>query len=114
MTSTDETAFDPARRRLCPDGACVGLIGDDGRCKVCGTPAGAERDPAAADSGAITWDSSGKDENDDMTLPRTLADVARLDDTGGFNPDRQLCSDGDCLGVIGADGHCNVCGKPAA
>jgi len=23
-------------RRLCPDGACVGVIGDDGRCKVCG------------------------------------------------------------------------------
>jgi hypothetical protein len=23
-------------RRLCPDGACIGVLGDDGRCKVCG------------------------------------------------------------------------------
>lgn len=23
-------------RRLCPDGSCVGLLGEDGRCKVCG------------------------------------------------------------------------------
>ncbi len=28
-------AADPGRE-LCPDGGCVGLIGDDGRCKVCG------------------------------------------------------------------------------
>jgi hypothetical protein len=26
-------------RRLCPDGACIGLIGYDGRCKVCGRSA---------------------------------------------------------------------------
>jgi hypothetical protein len=23
-------------RKVCPDGACIGVIGDDGRCKVCG------------------------------------------------------------------------------
>lgn len=23
-------------RRLCPDGSCVGVIGEDGRCKICG------------------------------------------------------------------------------
>jgi DnaJ domain len=26
-------------RKLCPDGACIGLVGTTGRCKVCGTPA---------------------------------------------------------------------------
>ena len=26
-------------RALCPDGGCVGVIGDDGRCKVCGRTA---------------------------------------------------------------------------
>lgn len=25
---------------------------------------------------------------------------------------RILCSDGNCIGVVGADGRCNVCGKP--
>jgi hypothetical protein len=23
-------------RKLCPDGACVGVIGDDNKCRVCG------------------------------------------------------------------------------
>lgn len=26
--------------------------------------------------------------------------------------DRRLCSDGNCIGVIGPDGRCNECGKP--
>ena len=114
MSSNEETAFDPDRRRLCPDGACVGLIGDDERCKVCGMPAGADSgDAQAADSAPTTWDEA-KDETDDSTLPRTLGDVAHLDAGEGFKPDRRLCSDGTCLGVIDADsGRCNVCGQPA-
>ncbi len=35
LESVDGDAFDPARA-LCPDGACVGVIGAGGRCKVCG------------------------------------------------------------------------------
>lgn len=27
---------DFSERRLCPDGSCTGLLGADGRCKVCG------------------------------------------------------------------------------
>ena len=27
------------QRQLCPDGACIGVIGPDGRCKVCGKEA---------------------------------------------------------------------------
>lgn len=30
-----ETGFDE-RRTLCPDGACTGVLGPDGRCPVCG------------------------------------------------------------------------------
>jgi hypothetical protein len=32
-------AFDDDDRQLCADGACTGLIGSDGKCKVCGTRA---------------------------------------------------------------------------
>lgn len=43
------------------------------------------------------------------------ADVARQV-TKARNEDsfenRVLCSDGNCIGVIGPDGRCNVCGKP--
>jgi hypothetical protein len=123
MTTTEETTFDPSRRRLCPDGACVGLIGDNGRCKVCGMPAagpGAEGETKATDSGSVTWDTSqdpaheNAEESDDSTLPRTLADVAHLDSGATFDPRRRLCSDGSCLGVIGANGRCNVCGLPGS
>jgi|SRR5579872_6675042 len=108
--SAEETEFNPKQRRLCPDGACVGLIGDDNRCKECGAFAGTGTDPAA-DSGADTWDGA-KDGSDDATLPRTLGDVARLDDGSTFDPARRLCSDGACLGIVGADDRCNVCGRP--
>jgi hypothetical protein len=33
---TNDTNLDERDRRLCNDGGCTGLIGDDGRCRVCG------------------------------------------------------------------------------
>jgi hypothetical protein len=35
----EDAADDSGDRALCPDGACTGLIGDDGKCKVCGRSA---------------------------------------------------------------------------
>jgi hypothetical protein len=35
---TDEF-YDDEERRLCPDGACTGLLGSDGKCKECGRSA---------------------------------------------------------------------------
>jgi hypothetical protein len=32
---------------------------------------------------------------------------------GTFRPDRRLCDDGSCVGVIGAGDVCSVCGRPA-
>jgi hypothetical protein len=40
---------------------------------------------------------------------------AEADNADTVDPDwdsRVLCSDGNCIGVIGADGRCKVCGKP--
>lgn len=34
----DEDTIDISRRLLCSDGACIGVIGPDGRCKECGKP----------------------------------------------------------------------------
>jgi hypothetical protein len=31
-----ESGFDDEERKLCPDGACTGLVGSDGKCKECG------------------------------------------------------------------------------
>jgi RNA polymerase subunit RPABC4/transcription elongation factor Spt4 len=36
-TGDDSEAFDPGERLACPDGLCVGIIGDD-NCTECGKP----------------------------------------------------------------------------
>jgi hypothetical protein len=35
----DEGMFDDEDRQLCPDGACTGILGSDGKCKECGRSA---------------------------------------------------------------------------
>ena len=93
--SDESTAPEPEfdeDRQLCPDGACLGVV-VDGKCNVCGltadgTPAASV--PAAADADAAT---AGADE--------------------AFDDERQLCPDGACIGVIGPDGRCKTCGRPA-
>lgn len=35
----DDDALDLASRQLCDDGACIGVIGSDGRCRECGKQA---------------------------------------------------------------------------
>jgi hypothetical protein len=90
--SPDE-GFEPARRELCPDGSCIGLIGADGRCKVCGTVSpSAVADPRHQGMVALEEGESGAEDEDD----------------------RELCPDGACIGLIGDDGRCNVCGRERA
>ena len=36
--SRDDTDEEWARRKLCRDESCIGVIGPDGRCKECGKP----------------------------------------------------------------------------
>ena len=78
--------FDTDDRRLCPDGNCTGLLGDDDRCKECGRSATGQ-----------------------PPEPTPSTEIA------GSDPDdfeaRQLCPDGNCTGLIGADGRCKECGK---
>ena len=104
------------QRLLCPDGACVGVIGADGLCKVCGHAApnwGDERmrglqtpDPDADDDGdEFDDDDDDEYEDDDEELqPETPAEI-------GEWKERALCPDGACIGVIGDDDKCRVCGK---
>jgi hypothetical protein len=98
----DENEFNPKARRLCPDGSCVGLIGPDGRCRVCGTAAGPVGQGAAAEA-----DLGFEPEVNDGPIGGAVP----VGEDGGFDPRRRLCDDGACVGVIAADGKCNVCGK---
>jgi hypothetical protein len=89
----DRVTFDESERELCPDGNCTGLVGSDGRCKVCGLSLDGSR------AGAPHPESSANGRVEDID--------------GALDDDRQLCPDGNCLGIIGSDGKCKVCGRPA-
>ncbi len=111
-----EGSFNPAARRLCPDGACIGVIGADGRCRVCGR-AGEGAAAIGTGGGAFADDARDHDSNQDR-YDHADADGRKADgeqdaDAGAFRPDRRLCEDGSCVGVIGAGEVCSVCGRPA-
>jgi hypothetical protein len=97
---SDTQTFDPSRRRLCPDGSCVGLLDESGRCKECGQVAGAGRAATPAVPLASPAPPEARPEGDGDGAP--------------FDPARRLCADGSCVGVIGADGRCGVCGRTGA
>jgi hypothetical protein len=124
----DGAPLDLASRRLCPDGACIGVIGPDGRCKVCG----ASYDAKAADADAAADEVDDDGEVDDDEADGVEADEVEADEVEDKDKDkdkdkvpprrtddgkldlasRKLCSDGECIGVIGPDGRCKECGKP--
>lgn len=99
-------------RQLCPDGACVGVIGSDGTCKVCGRAApnwGDERKRGMVEH------TDDEHEDDDEDAPEDRGPLSTSD--ANADPDweqRKLCPDDACIGVIGADGTCNVCKRSAA
>ncbi|HEX5063550.1 MAG TPA: hypothetical protein VFV99_29435 [Kofleriaceae bacterium] len=110
------------QRQLCPDGACVGVIGDDGTCKVCGRAApnwGDERNRGLVDENDHSDESQPPPESVTKSdKPLLYFDVDKTDE-GDAKPDadwdqRKLCPDDACIGVIGADGTCKVCGRSAA
>lgn len=110
-SSTSENKFDP-KRKLCPDGSCLGLIGADGRCNVCGLSASGKVASAAE---APAWEDDADDvgfdhvhdHDHDNPVEASGGDQA----SGGFDSKRKLCPDGSCLGVIEASGRCSVCGQ---
>lgn len=98
--------FNVAERELCPDEACIGLIGPDGRCKECGTVG-----RSAVEHPRNRGLRSEEEVAEEVESHRT---VSSLDPPPGDFDDRELCPDGACIGLIGADGRCRECGTPAS
>jgi hypothetical protein len=99
--SDSESTFKPGRK-LCPDGSCIGVIGSDGRCTVCGTS-----DAGAADGPVPNPTDVQEDAGGEAIEPEAE------DSESGFDSNRRLCSDESCIGVIGEDNRCRHCGKSA-
>jgi len=100
----DSGASDWENRRLCSDENCIGVIGADGRCKECGKPG----DP----SGVSTEPHPEIRPVVEPAVQPSAGETAGAAD--GDWEQRRLCSDENCIGVIGADGRCRECGKPYA
>jgi hypothetical protein len=105
MSTKQDDDFDPSQRRLCPDGSCVGLLGSDGKCKICGTPGsgGAAVTPAANSPALPTPEPEISDESGAPTMSGA--------EEAAFDPNRRLCPDDACIGVIGSNNRCSVCGR---
>ena len=110
-TSFSDTDWD--NRILCSDGSCIGVIGPDGHCKECGKKYdGTLPETIAPDIESHPDESSTG--TDIEAPPQSTADVTAGEDSESSDwSDRILCSDGNCIGVIGPDGLCKECGKPA-
>ena len=82
-------------REVCPDGSCVGVIGDDGRCGTCGSPREASTDAFAAAPAP--------------TPPAAMDPEAETE--ADLDPDARVpCWDDRCVGILGEDGRCGICG----
>jgi hypothetical protein len=110
-----KTVADPdwENRTLCSDESCIGVIGQDGRCKECGKPYEGTLNVTAP---PIQSDADEEETETDEDASAAAEDtVASEEDSGDADSDwdaRTLCSDGNCIGVIGPDGRCKECGKP--
>ena len=94
-------------RTLCSDGNCIGVIGTDGRCKECGKPLNQEPEGEGPET-QEEFDDEDRPFEDESSSTDENSSVPTDIDWG----DRTLCSDGNCIGVIGTDGRCKECGKP--
>jgi hypothetical protein len=108
----DARAEEPApeewqNRQLCSDENCIGVIGPDGRCKECGR----SPEPGAVPPVSVPESAPAAEDADPPPVSDASAEPAETD---GEWENRRLCSDGNCIGVIGPDGRCRECGKPYA
>jgi hypothetical protein len=106
----EDTGFTLEGRVLCGDDACIGTIGPDKRCKLCGRPYEGDAEvgsggapPAGTDDGAGT----ARSDADDAPAEAEPAATAGTEVSGL----RSCCPDEACVGIIGPNGVCGICGK---
>ena len=86
-------------RILCSDESCIGTIGSDKKCRVCGKPYEGEL-PAEHCSSSEPAVMANEQSSVSLTEPEPDDWEKRI-----------LCSDESCIGIIGPDGKCKECGQ---
>ncbi|MCP4748849.1 MAG: hypothetical protein GY874_22365 [Desulfobacteraceae bacterium] len=105
-------------RVLCSDGNCIGVIGPDGRCKECARVYEGELPESLKQNGGSHESGENRIRESAAWPEKTDQDSIEKDEEAlqeNVNSDdqwhqRRLCSDGNCIGVIGPDGRCKECG----
>ncbi|MCP4602064.1 MAG: hypothetical protein GY847_16370 [Proteobacteria bacterium] len=104
----DNGEFSLEDRVLCSDEACIGVIGTNGNCGVCGKVyTGSEPLSEAKEE-----ESSLPNVPDDYNAEaETKADEEPETDAPTDPSERVCCPDDMCIGIIGESGKCGICGK---
>jgi|GEM_PF-212005 hypothetical protein len=105
----DDVAPDFSERELCIDGACIGVIGSDGRCRECGKQG--ENQKTTGDSAHVS-SASETSSNENASLEEDPSWAQDVDPNELDFGSRRLCSNGACVGVIGSNNECKDCGRP--
>ena len=114
-TKISQADIDWENRILCSDGNCIGIIGADGRCKECGLLFEGDL-PAAKTVKKPDTETARTEPAEPVTTSHEeieTADNLKEEPVPAADDDwenRRLCSDGNCIGVIGPDGNCKECG----
>lgn len=96
LEAQKEDLLEEEERVPCADQSCIGSLGPDGRCRVCGLGQGeiSAKDESERFEGIEAWED---EEEDALDLS-----------------DRIPCPDESCVGTIGEDGCCRICGLKAS
>jgi hypothetical protein len=104
LATLEKTGFTLDGRVLCSDESCIGVVGPDGKCKVCNLEYQGD-EPLTA-----TGDDLRPSQSDE--LHQTVEAPVSKDVPAPGPGERVCCSDDACIGIVGPDGRCGTCGKP--
>lgn len=97
------------QRTLCPDESCLGVLGTDGCCRLCGLRGDLSLPPGHVVRIAGTDLADPAPDAQAAPSQRSTSDEHDRDDFDA----RALCERDDCIGVLDVDGVCKVCGLRA-
>lgn len=95
-TAENSEAAEPAERIPCPDESCVGTLGEDGFCRLCGA--------SSAKVPVVSLSDSAQQQEQQLPMPEPQEDEDLEEG------ERVCCSDESCVGTVDEKGYCRICG----